>query len=76
MRISGALRGDDWIAIEHGAILWRAIGHATNSKFFGDSGSDPGQFTLPHGMAFDSHGHLYIADAGNQRIQRFEIHQP
>ena len=40
------------------------------------SGSDPGQFTHPHGMAFDSHGHLYVADAGNQRIQKFEIPQP
>lgn len=42
----------------------------------GGSGSDPGQFIHPHGMAFDSHGHLYVADAGNQRIQKFEIPQP
>ena len=39
----------------------------------GGSGSDPGQFIHPHGIAFDSHGHLYVADAGNQRIQKFEI---
>ena len=50
-----------------------------DSKFLfglGGSGSDSGQFTHPHGMAFDSHGHLYIADAGNQRIQKFEALQP
>lgn len=38
-----------------------------------DSGSDPGELDHPHGMAFDSQGHLYVADSGNQRIQKFEI---
>ena len=42
----------------------------------GGSGSDLGQFTHPKGMVFDSHGNLYAADAGNQRIQKFEIPQP
>jgi sugar lactone lactonase YvrE len=39
----------------------------------GGSGKEPGQFARPHGMAFDSKGHLYVADAGNQRIQKFEL---
>jgi sugar lactone lactonase YvrE len=42
----------------------------------GGTGSEPGQFARPHGMAFDSKGHLYVADAGNQRIQKFEIPKP
>lgn len=39
-------------------------------------GDEPGQFHKPHGMAFDSRGHLYVADAGNQRIQKFEVPSP
>lgn len=34
-------------------------------------GTGPGQFHLPHGMATDSKGNLYVADASNQRIQKF-----
>lgn len=37
----------------------------------GSRGSEPAQFLLPHGMATDSRGCLYIADASNQRIQKF-----
>ncbi|MBI3463190.1 MAG: hypothetical protein HY000_09045, partial [Planctomycetes bacterium] len=42
----------------------------------GGSGSEPGQFARPHGVAVDSKGHLYVADAGNQRIQKFEVPGP
>lgn len=41
-----------------------------------DSGKEPGQLARPHGMAVDSKGHLYICDAGNQRIQVFEVPSP
>jgi sugar lactone lactonase YvrE len=27
----------------------------------------------PHGIAVDSRGVLYVADAGNQRIQKFRL---
>ena len=36
-------------------------------------GAEPGQLARPHGMATDSHGNLYVADAGNQRIQKFAL---
>lgn len=39
----------------------------------GGSGHEPGQFARPHGMAMDSQGCLYVADAGNQRIQKFAL---
>ncbi len=39
----------------------------------GGSGTETGQFKQPHGMAFDSQGHLYVADSGNQRIQKFDV---
>lgn len=42
----------------------------------GGTGSEPGRFTRPHGMAMDSQGHLYVADAGNQRIQKFAVPAP
>lgn len=32
-----------------------------------------GGFDKPHGMAFDSKGHMYVADAGNQRIVKYEL---
>ena len=39
------------------------------------NGTVIGSFDAPqgHGMAVDSRGHLYVADAGNQRIQKFEL---
>jgi sugar lactone lactonase YvrE len=48
----------------------------TDGKFLvevGSGGKGPGQFARPHGMAMDSKGYFYVADSGNQRIQKFEI---
>jgi len=42
----------------------------------GGSGAGPGQFARPHGLALDRQGRLYVADAGNHRIQKFEIPDP
>jgi DNA-binding beta-propeller fold protein YncE len=39
---------------------------------FGEQGSDPGQFNVPHALAFDSQGRLFVADRGNSRIQIFD----
>lgn len=36
-------------------------------------GDAPGQFYIPHGIAIDPQGHLYVADALNHRIQKFQI---
>jgi len=43
---------------------------------FGITGSEPGDFVKPHGMAVDSQGFFYVADAGNQRIQKFKLTSP
>jgi tripartite motif-containing protein 71 len=44
---------------------------------FGEQqGSEPGQFLAPHGVAIDSRGHLYVVDAYNHRIQKFDVGQP
>ncbi|MEL7281516.1 MAG: peptidyl-alpha-hydroxyglycine alpha-amidating lyase family protein [Pseudomonadota bacterium] len=34
-------------------------------------GSDPGEFHLPHGIAADAQGNIYVADRRNARIQVF-----
>jgi DNA-binding beta-propeller fold protein YncE len=38
---------------------------------WGEPGSGPGQFHLPHGIAVDRHGIVYVADRENSRIQLF-----
>ena len=38
---------------------------------WGDYGSDPGQFNLPHSVCTDSEGKVYVADRENHRIQIF-----
>ncbi|WZO98813.1 NHL repeat-containing protein [Isosphaeraceae bacterium EP7] len=40
---------------------------------FGSEGTKPGEFLAPHGLAFDSHGHLFVVDAFNHRIQKFAV---
>ncbi|MGH7451680.1 MAG: hypothetical protein ACRENG_10070, partial [bacterium] len=38
---------------------------------WGGEGSEPGKLKEPIGLALDGEGHLYVADAGNNRIQKF-----
>jgi DNA-binding beta-propeller fold protein YncE len=38
---------------------------------WGEPGGGPGQFRIPHGIAIDSLGRVYVADRENSRIQRF-----
>ena len=41
-------------------------------KAWGRSGSGPGEFDVPHALAFDSRGRLFVADRNNNRIQIFD----
>ena len=38
---------------------------------WGEPGKGPGQFHLPHSIAIDPEGTLYVADRANKRIQIF-----
>jgi len=41
-------------------------------KAWGKHGSAPGEFQVPHALAFDSRGRLFVADRSNNRIQIFD----
>jgi hypothetical protein len=41
-------------------------------KQWGELGSQPGQFSIPHAICADSKGRLYVADRNNVRIQVFD----
>ena len=38
---------------------------------WGTNGSAPGQFDMPHAIAMDSKGRLFVGDRGNNRVQVF-----
>jgi uncharacterized delta-60 repeat protein len=38
---------------------------------WGASGNGNGQFVRPYGLALDSSGYIYVAEVGNDRVQRF-----
>jgi DNA-binding beta-propeller fold protein YncE len=39
---------------------------------WGEPGSQPGEFNVPHNIAIDAEDHIYVADRGNGRIQVFD----
>jgi peptidylamidoglycolate lyase len=41
-------------------------------KYWGGKGTEPGKFDLPHSIAMDSKGRIYVADRMNYRIQIFD----
>jgi NHL repeat len=43
---------------------------------WGSHGSGDGQFIIPDGVAVDSSGNVYVADAFNHRIQKFQLANP
>ena len=50
--------------------LWLDILDGDGWVSFGSYGHGPGQFYLPHDVAVDNLGRIYIADTANQRIVR------
>jgi sugar lactone lactonase YvrE len=51
-------------------LEYNALGQRV--KVWGEAGSGPGQFQIPHGIATDGKV-IYVADRGNARVQRFDL---
>ncbi|MBH98194.1 MAG: hypothetical protein CMM56_07050 [Rhodospirillaceae bacterium] len=68
--------GDIFVADGHSAdgnnriMKFSADGSFINS--WGVSGSGPGEFLIPHALAMDSQGRLFVGDRNNNRIQIFD----
>jgi sugar lactone lactonase YvrE len=71
-----APNGDIFVADGHGGDSnARIVKFSKDGKFiktWGKKGSAPGEFDVPHGLAFDSQGRLFVADRSNNRIQIFD----
>jgi DNA-binding beta-propeller fold protein YncE len=71
-----AANGDIFVADGHGGDSnARIVKFSKAGKFimtWGKKGTAPGEFDIPHALAFDSQGRLFVADRGNNRIQIFD----
>jgi peptidylamidoglycolate lyase len=75
-------RPTDVAALKDGSFLvsdgyknTRVVKFAADGTFlqtWGSPGSGPGQFDLPHGVAADASGRVYVADRANSRVQVFD----
>jgi sugar lactone lactonase YvrE len=65
------------IFVSDGYINNRVVKYDKNGRFLKQVGSEktsaePGQFNLPHGIAVDAKGDVYVADRSNHRMQKFD----
>jgi DNA-binding beta-propeller fold protein YncE len=70
-----APNGDIFVSQGHGPNTGRILKFDSTGKLiqqFGKSGSGPGEFNVPHALAMDSRGRLFIGDRGNNRVQIFD----
>jgi hypothetical protein len=71
-----AANGDVFVSDGHGGDTnARVVKFSKEGKFisaWGRRGSGPGEFALPHALAMDSAGRLFVADRGNNRIEIFD----
>jgi peptidylamidoglycolate lyase len=70
-----AVAGDGSFYVSDGYKNTRVMKFSADGKFlfqWGTKGPGPGQFDLPHWVALDASGNVYVADRENQRIQVFD----
>ena len=71
-----AANGDIFVADGHGdKTNARIVKFSSDGKFikaWGKEGTGPGEFNVPHGLALDSAGRLFVADRANNRLQIFD----
>jgi len=68
--------GDIFVSDGHGGNSnARVVKFSKDGRFikaWGRKGSMPGEFDVPHSIAMDSRGRLFVADLQNKRIQIFD----
>ncbi len=71
-----APNGDIFVADGHGGTsndrIVKFDPRGTYIKEWGIKGTGQGQFDIPHALAMDSRGRLFVADRNNNRIQIFD----
>jgi sugar lactone lactonase YvrE len=74
--VAVAPNGDVFVADGHDAgSNMRIVKFTRDGKFikaWGKPGAGPGEFNVPHSLAFDTRGRLFVADRANNRIQIFD----
>jgi sugar lactone lactonase YvrE len=74
--VAFAPNGDVFVSEGHGGEAGNRIVKFTKEgkyiKAWGKKGTGPGEFDLPHCMAFDTKGRLLVGDRNNNRIQVFD----
>ena len=68
--------GDIFVADGHVAMSnGRVVKFSKDGKFikaWGKLGAGPGEFNVPHSIAMDSRGRIFVADRSNSRLQIFD----
>jgi sugar lactone lactonase YvrE len=74
--VAVAQNGDIFVADGHGgntnARIVKFAKDGTFIKTWGRKGTAPGEFDIPHAIAMDSRGRLFVGDRNNNRIQIFD----
>jgi peptidylamidoglycolate lyase len=71
-----AVLDDGGFFVSDGYENSRVVKFSSNGEFqfqWGGHGSKQGQFDLPHGIAVDDQGRVYVADRSNARVQVFDL---
>ncbi|HZT78317.1 MAG TPA: peptidyl-alpha-hydroxyglycine alpha-amidating lyase family protein [Vicinamibacterales bacterium] len=71
--VAVAPNGDIFVADGHfNSRIVKFSKNGTFVKAWGRKGTGPGEFDVPHTLAFDSRGRLLVGDRSNKRIQIFD----
>ena len=73
-KVATSKSGDIFVSDGYGnARVHRFSADGKLIKSWGEPGTGPGQFNLPHGIAVDDSDNVHVADRENERIQVFDV---